>query len=102
MNKLRTRRRKPTSSIENVDVSDERQPEDVLLDRLHVQAFWRAVDRLPSQQKQAIVLREVRGASYREIAQTMQTSESAVESLLFRARKGVKHGMGAAGAAAAA
>jgi RNA polymerase sigma factor (sigma-70 family) len=42
---------------------------------------------LTPQQRQAIVLREWHGLSYREIAQRLELSQSAVETLLFRARR---------------
>ena len=41
---------------------------------------------LPERQRVAILLREWRGLSYAEIAEQMDLSEPAVESLLFRAR----------------
>jgi RNA polymerase sigma-70 factor (ECF subfamily) len=48
-------------------------------------AVRRALMRLPDRQRQAIVLRQYEGLAYREIAETMQTTVSAVETLLFRA-----------------
>ncbi len=50
----------------------------------HVRA---AVARLPPNQRGAIVLRYFHDLSYAEIAEVLETSVSAVESLLFRARK---------------
>jgi RNA polymerase sigma-70 factor, ECF subfamily len=46
-----------------------------------------ALDHLPEQQRMAFVLREWRGLSYREIAAEMDISLSAVETLIFRARR---------------
>lgn len=46
-----------------------------------------ALDHLPEQQRTAFVLREWRGLSYREIAAEMEVSLSAVETLIFRARR---------------
>lgn len=46
-----------------------------------------ALDHLPEQQRTAFVLREWRGLSYREIAAEMDISLSAVETLIFRARR---------------
>ena len=54
------------------------------LDRVRA-ALWS----LPEQQHQAFVLRHWSGLSYREIADVLDTSESAVESLLVRARETV-------------
>jgi len=41
---------------------------------------------LPDRQRAAVVLREYEGKSYSEIADALQASEEAVESLLFHAR----------------
>lgn len=46
-----------------------------------------ALGHLPEQQRTAFVLREWRGLSYREIAAEMDISLSAVETLIFRARR---------------
>lgn len=46
-----------------------------------------ALGRIPPAQRQAIVLREFEGRSYREIAEILGVTTSALETLLFRARK---------------
>jgi RNA polymerase sigma-70 factor (ECF subfamily) len=46
-----------------------------------------ALGHLPEQQRLAFVLREWRGLSYREVAAEMDVSLSAVETLIFRARR---------------
>ncbi len=46
-----------------------------------------ALAELPVQQRAAILLREVRGLSYEEVAANLSVTTSAVESLLFRARR---------------
>ena len=48
-----------------------------------------ALRELPEQQRRAILLREWQGLSYREIADEMQVSQAAVETLIFRARRGL-------------
>ena len=48
-----------------------------------------AVRDLPERQRRALVLRDLRGLSYDEIATEMEVSDSAVETLLFRARRTV-------------
>ncbi len=45
-----------------------------------------AVDALPDKQRAAILLRHYHDLSYADIAETLETSVSAVETLLFRAR----------------
>jgi RNA polymerase sigma factor (sigma-70 family) len=42
---------------------------------------------LPEQQRRALLLREWQGLSYREIADELNLSQAAVETLLFRARR---------------
>jgi RNA polymerase sigma factor (sigma-70 family) len=46
-----------------------------------------ALSKIPPQQRQAIVLREFEGRSYAEIAQILDVTTSALETLLFRARR---------------
>jgi len=46
-----------------------------------------ALSKIPPAQRQAIVLREFEGRSYKEIAAILDVSTSALETLLFRARR---------------
>jgi RNA polymerase sigma-70 factor (ECF subfamily) len=46
-----------------------------------------ALASLPEQQRRAILLREWKGLSYREVAAEMGLSQGAVETLIFRARR---------------
>jgi RNA polymerase sigma-70 factor (ECF subfamily) len=48
-----------------------------------------ALETLTARARQALLTREWQGLSYREIAEELKLSESAVETLLFRARKAV-------------
>ena len=50
----------------------------------------RALNVLAPAQRRALVLRELEGRSYSEIARALSLSESAVETLLFRARRAVR------------
>ena len=52
-----------------------------------------ALDAMPANQRRAIVLREWRGLSYREIADELQVTQTAVEMLLFRARRSLALGL---------
>ena len=49
-----------------------------------------ALAELPAQQREAILLREVRGLSYLEVASSLSVTTPAVESLLFRARRSLQ------------
>lgn len=46
-----------------------------------------ALERLPARQRQAILLREWQGLSYAEVAERLELTPSAVETLIFRARR---------------
>jgi RNA polymerase sigma factor (sigma-70 family) len=48
---------------------------------------------LPEQQRRALLLREWQGLSYREIAEELELSQAAVETLLFRARRALAAGL---------
>ncbi len=56
----------------------------------HAQALYGALDALPENQKTAFTLYEMQGMDYKQIADTMGVSLSAVESLLSRARAGLR------------
>ena len=63
------------------------QPDAVVVaDERAAQVRW-AIAELPPAQRTAIVLREFHGLTYAEIADVIDTSTSAVESLLVRARQ---------------
>ena len=46
-----------------------------------------ALEHMPESQRRAILLREWQGLSYHEIADELKLSQSAVETLIFRARR---------------
>ena len=46
-----------------------------------------ALESMPEQQRHALLLREWQGLSYKEIAEELELSQAAVETLLFRARR---------------
>ena len=52
--------------------------------------LFRAIAELPQNQNIAFVLNKVEGLSYREISEVMEISESAVDSLLHRAKNNLK------------
>ena len=59
------------------------------VERASVTEFRDAVAELPERQREALLLREVQGLSYDEVARTMEVSPPSVEALLWRARKTV-------------
>jgi RNA polymerase sigma factor (sigma-70 family) len=56
-------------------------------DGYELEELVRALQRIPETQREAIVMRELEGRSYREIATMLGLSTSALETLLFRARR---------------
>ena len=59
-------------------------------DRPDVTGVLRALGRLPFNQRAALVMRELEGRSYAEIADTIGVSVSAVETLIFRGRRSLR------------
>lgn len=93
---LRSRSRHPQVSLSTVDedgqapveLPDMRQnPEEQLMKKLGMEAVRRGLEQLPEQQRQMLVLRELGGLSYAELAQTLGLEEGTVKSRIFRARK---------------
>jgi RNA polymerase sigma-70 factor (ECF subfamily) len=58
--------------------------------RQEVGELRNALAELPAQQRDAILMREVRGLSYEEVATELSVTPAAVESLLFRARRSLQ------------
>ena len=54
---------------------------------IELDSLVRALQRIPPAQREALVMRELEGRSYREISELLSLSTSALESLLFRARR---------------
>lgn len=52
--------------------------------------YFAAVQRLPENQQLAWTLHKMEGLSYQEAAEIMETSVSSIESLIFRAKKGLR------------
>lgn len=52
--------------------------------------YYTALEQLPTNQREAWVLHKNEGLSYAEVAEIMNTSISSIESLMFRARKGLQ------------
>jgi RNA polymerase sigma-70 factor (ECF subfamily) len=64
-------------------------PESVLMGRQLHETVARAIEALPEDLRTAIVLRELDGMSYEEIAQTMDCPVGTVRSRIFRARDAI-------------
>jgi len=64
-------------------------PEGVALSQELNRTVQRAIESLPEDLRTAIVLREIEGMSYEEIAQTMECPVGTVRSRIFRARDAI-------------
>ena len=92
-------RRVPTTTeadIEEAETFDDGErlrdlntPESMLRTKQVGEAVNRAIDRLPEDLRTAIVLREIEGLSYEEIAESMNCPIGTVRSRIFRAREAI-------------
>lgn len=92
-------RRAPTTTetevedAENFDDADQLRdyntPDAMLLSRQVGEAVNRAIEKLPEDLRTAVVLRELEGLSYEEIAEAMNCPIGTVRSRIFRAREAI-------------
>lgn len=73
-------------AIQDVLPSPERRGDELI-------GLQDALGRMPESQRRAILLREWQGLSYREIAEELDLSQAAVETLIFRARRTLAQGL---------
>ena len=73
--------------------SDEVEPEDAVISNERGAAIQRMLDELSPEYRAAVVLRYWYDLSYTEIAEVLNTTESAVKSRLFRARQALAEKM---------
>lgn len=88
--RIRSGMRRP---LPTADVEGELSTSDPLAEairRADLAAMWAAIAELPRPQRDALLLREFGGLSYEELAGALAVTGAAVESLLFRARQGVR------------
>ena len=82
--RLRQQQARPTEVELDRDVADGGRADD---DGPSLEDLVRALQRIPPSQREAIVMRELEGRSYQEISEILDVSTSALETLLFRARR---------------
>lgn len=71
-------------------VTDGKQPDTIFDEQERLMVMRRAMQELPRKQQIAFVLRHVDGFSQKEIAAVLDMSEGAVESLISRAKAGLR------------
>ena len=70
-----------------LDVRDEEDPEERYYDSLVDDEVTNAIDALPDEYRTAVLLSDVQGLRYAEIAQILDIPEGTVKSRLFRGRR---------------
>ncbi|MDO8693374.1 MAG: RNA polymerase sigma factor RpoE [Sheuella sp.] len=99
-NWLATNKRRPStsSSFENEEgetfdetenLTDHSTPESELASREIAQTVNKAIEDLPEELRNAIVMREIDGMTYEDIAQSMNCPIGTVRSRIFRAREAI-------------
>ena len=87
---LLRRRREPALSLDDPDlppIPDQApSPEELSVAAERRRLLWQAIDRLPESHRLPLVLRELEGLSYREIARALDLEEGTVKSRLARGR----------------
>src|SRR5437764_1950350 len=90
-NVARSRYARTTRRVREVPLEDHLEqlasPDDEQPD---VEAVLEALGELPLNQRAALVMRELEGRTYAEISDTLGVSVSAVETLIFRARRSLR------------
>lgn len=94
INEYRRRRRRPeavdVSALEQFAVLSEAQeddPQGAFFDRIVDDEVLQAIDELPEAFRETLVLSDVEGLSYQEIASVLEVPVGTVKSRLFRARQ---------------
>src|SRR2546423_13354057 len=84
--RFRQAARRPSEVELNEDIAQSLVNEDPV----GVEDIQRALGHLAFNQRAALVMRELEGRSYAEVAQLLAVSVAAVETLIFRARRAVR------------
>lgn len=79
-----------TEKDNEIETPDFNHPGVLLDQKENAAELFRAIRKLPENQKVAFVLNKLEGLSYQEISEVMNTSLSSVESLLHRAKTNLK------------
>jgi RNA polymerase sigma-70 factor (ECF subfamily) len=74
------------AGLEMIDRAHEASPEALLIAKADAEALKRAIEALPIAYREALVLREIEGLSYQEIAAVLSVPMGTVMSRLARAR----------------
>jgi RNA polymerase sigma-70 factor (ECF subfamily) len=90
LDELRARERRPVASV-NLDDIPPLEVVDQPAEQVEaIDALWRAIDHLNDDLKMALLLRDVVGLSYNEIADTLEITLATVKWRIFKGREDVQ------------
>jgi RNA polymerase sigma-70 factor, ECF subfamily len=90
LDELRAKERRPLSPV-NLDDAPQLEAVDQPAEQAEViDALWRTIDDLPVDLKMALLLRDVVGLSYNEIADALEVTLATVKWRIFKAREDVQ------------
>jgi RNA polymerase sigma-70 factor (ECF subfamily) len=90
LDELRARERKPRSTV-NVDDAPPLEVLDAPVEQTEaIDALWRAVEALNADLKMALLLRDIAGLSYNEIADSLEVTLATVKWRIYKAREEVQ------------
>lgn len=100
VNKSINYRKSPRGRAIKIDIDSWKQQEEaqhiempqqqILEEQEQIEFLHQAIDKLPENQRTALILNKYEELSYKEIAEVMGISLSSVESLLFRAKNNLE------------
>lgn len=76
--------------IENIRENKDKEPDNIFTQKNLRTVIYKKMKELTEEQRTVIILRDINGLSYEEIAKVMKISVSAVKSKLFRARENLR------------
>ena len=90
LDELRAKERRPLTPV-NLDDAPHLEALDQPAEQVEaIDALWRAIDELPVDLKMALLLRDVVGLSYNEIADSLEITLATVKWRIFKAREDVQ------------
>jgi len=90
LDELRARERRPSTPV-NLDDAPQFEVVDQPVERVEaIDALWRSIEQLPVDLKMALLLRDVVGLSYNEIADSLEITLATVKWRIFKAREDVQ------------
>ena len=90
LDELRARERRPLAPV-NLDDAPPLEVLDQPAEQVEaIEALWRAIEALPVDLKMALLLRDVVGLSYNEIADSLEITLATVKWRIFKAREDVQ------------